>query len=53
MTNCKCGNPLRKGESECDECLLRRYNLDGCYSWCNHGYLFKEVAQALRMAEDK
>ena len=48
MTNCKCGKSLRKGERECDECMLLKYNLKtkvlGAIEW-------QDVIKALRRAE--
>lgn len=50
MPNCTCNNPLREGESVCDACLLKRYDLyDKRSNWelCD----FYDVAEALRRAE--
>ena len=61
MTDCKCGSSLRKGESECDECLLKKYDLWHDLPWWHsvNAYARKyltnqpiaKVVKALRIAE--
>ena len=52
MPNCTCGNPLREGESECDICVLERYNLAWLRATATDPDTWrKAVAEALRRAE--
>ena len=57
MTNCKCGSMLRKGEKECDRCLLKKFELEPMVIWNTWDYSDqareKMVAKALRKAEEK
>lgn len=56
MTNCKCDSTLRKGESECDECLVKRTcNLGDLSEFLGYGNVrcifVERIAKALRIAE--
>ena len=49
MPNCTCDHPKLEGESECDECVMKKYDLEVRIGHRN--IYWRVVAEALRMAE--